>query len=153
MISEVAPSRMGFAIGVALIVLGGLVAAVTGPLALTRGSWLAAFLVLVGGVAQCVISVQSRLAEAPLPPRARGWMLVLLWNAGAAIVIAGSLASMPWVTAAGGLALVAALALAADGIRRPRRRGAAVLLRLLYAALAVSVVIGVALTALRVAAG
>ncbi|GAC1387204.1 MAG: hypothetical protein NVSMB43_26700 [Pseudarthrobacter sp.] len=36
------PERAGYALGVGFIVLGGLVAAVTGPLHLDRGSWLAA---------------------------------------------------------------------------------------------------------------
>ncbi|MCE5292393.1 MAG: hypothetical protein LLG14_24605, partial [Nocardiaceae bacterium] len=39
-------------LGMSQVILGGLVAAVTRPLALTHGSWLAAYLVLVGGVAQ-----------------------------------------------------------------------------------------------------
>ena len=41
--------------GAASIVLGGLVAAVTGPLELEHGSWAAAYLVLVSGVAQWVM--------------------------------------------------------------------------------------------------
>jgi hypothetical protein len=145
------PRQVGFTTGVALIVLGGLIAAVTGPLDLDRGSWLAAYLVLVGGVAQCVISTQHRLAAAPLTPRGRRWMLLLLWNTGVVIVIVGSLTSAPWVGAIGGVALLAALVLAMDGTRHARRRVVAILLRILYAALAVSVVIGVALTALRAA--
>ena len=149
-IAPPAPRQVGFAAGVALIVLGGLIAAVTGPLHLERGSWLAAYLVLVAGVAQCVMSTQNRLIGAPLTSRRRRWMLLLLWNGGNALIITASLASTVWVSAVGGFVLFAALALAVDGTRHPRRRGAAVLLRILYAALAVSVVIGVALTGRRV---
>ena len=38
------------------VVLGGLLAAVTGPLALPMGSWAAAYLVLVVGVGQIVLA-------------------------------------------------------------------------------------------------
>jgi len=147
------PRQVGFAVGGALIVLGGLVAAVTNPLHLERGSWLAAYLVLIGGVAQCIMSTQNRLAAAPLTARGRRWMLLALWNGGNALIIVGSLASAAWISVTGGIVLWAALVLAVDGTRHARRRAAAILLRTLYGVLAVSVVIGVVLAALRVAAG
>ncbi len=67
-------------LGALFIVLGGLVAAVTGPLDLVQGSWLAAYLVLVCGVAQFAIgtmqAAQNRGSD-PMP-RPRGWALATL---------------------------------------------------------------------------
>jgi len=51
--------RAGYTLGAALVVVGGLVAAVTSPLALAKGSWLAAFLVLVCGVVLLAVLVTS----------------------------------------------------------------------------------------------
>jgi hypothetical protein len=144
------PRQVGFTLGVALIVAGGLLAAATAPLQLERGSWLAAYLVLVGGVAQCVMSTQNRLAEAPLTRRGRRWSLLALWNGGNALIIVGTLASTLWLSIVGAIALLGALVLALDGTQHARRRSAAIGLRILYLALAVSVGIGVALTAIRV---
>lgn len=44
------PATILTATGVGCVVLGGVIAAVTGPLDLAHGSWLAAYLVLVGMV-------------------------------------------------------------------------------------------------------
>ena len=160
-------NRVGYRIGVASIVVGGLVAAITGPLHLEKGSWLAAYLVLIGGVALCVLSRQHRyLRMAPASPR-QAWVLLVLWISGNTLVIAGALASLALVTDAGGLALCAALALAlwqtrgaadsrgAAGSRgAPDSRGAragwrAWALRLWFLALVVSIPIGLTLTHLR----
>ncbi len=62
------PARLLVVVGTCCVVLGGFVAAVTGPLTLADGSWLAAYLVLVGGLAQCALGqVPSWLTA---PPRA-----------------------------------------------------------------------------------
>ena len=45
------------AVALLCVVAGGLVAAVTGPLRLEHGSWAAAYLVLVGGVAQGALGI------------------------------------------------------------------------------------------------
>jgi hypothetical protein len=143
------PERIGYSAGVGFIVLGGLVAAVAGPLHFDRGSWLAAYLVLVCGVAQCALSSQRRiLGAAPLPPAWR-WVLFGSWNTGNALVVAGALFSIPVITDAGGLLLVAGLALAAAGTRHGRRPIAAALLRAFYLVLAVSIPVGLVLTHLR----
>lgn len=98
-------------LGTGWVVSGGLVAAVTGPLHLEHGSWVAAFSVLVAGVAQYAFgAAQSALA----PQRSsRGTVLAELvsWNAGSAVVIGGTIKRMPFVVDAGGLLLVVALAL------------------------------------------
>ena len=100
-------------IGAVCIVAGGLVAAVTGPLDLTRGSWLAAYLVLVGGVAQYLLGwAPGCIGTAPMQPAA-AWTTPLLWNVGNAGVIAGTLLTLPLLVAIASALLLAAVALAA----------------------------------------
>lgn len=147
------PERVGYALGVGLIVLGGLVAAVTGPLHWDRGSWLAAYLVLVCGVAQCVISHQSRILRTPQLTPARRLALLACWNAGNTLVIAGTLTSLPAVTDAGGVLLVAGLVLALAGTRRARRLAARTLLRAFYLVLMISIPVGLVLSHLRAGHG
>ena len=104
-------------VGGACIVAGGLVAAVTEPLQLAHGSWAAAYLVLVGGVAQIALgSCQRALTgrETPMP--------VLLtelaaWNIGSALVIGGTLVRNPVIVDVGGVALVVALGVMARTVR------------------------------------
>lgn len=91
---------------------GGLVAALTSPLDLPKGSWLAAYLVLVGGVAQCTI---GRTQEALAPdsvPRKLWQMQYTGWNVGSLLVIVGSLTGEPYVVDVGGLLLLSALVIA-----------------------------------------
>ncbi|HSU70692.1 MAG TPA: hypothetical protein VLI70_04490 [Micrococcaceae bacterium] len=144
-----ATARVGYAAGVAFIVLGGLVAAAAGPFHFELGSWLAAYLVLVCGVAQCAISQQRRLLCAAPAPRTQRWVLLACWNAGNALVVAGALSSIPVVTDAGGLLLVAGLVLAAVGTRRAQRPLPAALLRAFYIVLVVSIPVGLVLSHLR----
>lgn len=109
----IVPARaLGFLlIGAAGVVAGGLVAAVTNPLKLEHGSWVAAYLVLVVGVAQIGLGIlQERLVAAPTSARMRASQLVT-WNVGNAAVIGGTVAAAPFVVDAGGVLLVAALAL------------------------------------------
>lgn len=104
-------------VGGACIVAGGLVAAVTEPLGLAHGSWAAAYLVLVGGVAQIALGTSQRALigrETPTP--------VLLteltaWNLGSAFVIGGTLVGNPVIVDAGGVSLVVALAVLARTVR------------------------------------
>jgi hypothetical protein len=104
-------------VGGACIVAGGLVAAVTEPLQLTHGSWAAAYLVLVGGVAQIALGFSQRALtgrETPMP--------VLLtelaaWNLGSALVIGGTIVGNPVIVDVGGVALVLALGVLARTVR------------------------------------
>jgi hypothetical protein len=139
------PERTGYAAGVGFIVLGGLVAAVTGPLHFDRGSWLAAYLVLVCGVAQCAIGRQRPVLGAAPLPAARQWVLFGCWNVGNA----GALVSIPVITDAGGLLLAAGLVLAVAGTRQARRPGVALLVRAFYLVLLVSIPVGLVLAHLR----
>lgn len=93
------------------VIAGGLVAAITGPLGLAQGSWLAAYLVLVCGVGGWSIGTMQKHATAGLSP-ARARAQLGCWAAGNAAVIAGSLTSLPVVVDAGVLSLEASLVIA-----------------------------------------
>lgn len=112
------PATVLTAIGSCCVVLGGLVAAVTGPLDLVRGSWLAAYLVLVDGVAQCAMGQARRWRPDVVQPRRWGWTQIGAWNLGNAIVIGGTLMSAPLVVDLGSMLLVIALTIALHTTRR-----------------------------------
>ncbi|MFP5313467.1 MAG: hypothetical protein ACLGH7_13865, partial [Actinomycetes bacterium] len=133
------------------VVAGGLVAAVTGPLQLEHGSWAAAYLVLVGGVAQGALGLGQYVLA---PYRFAGWKIaaqLVAWNAASAAVIGGTLIGNPWIVDAGGILLVAALALMLSTVRTPATapgwglRG----YRVLVAVVAVSVPVGLVLAHVR----
>jgi len=98
-------------LGFASIIAGGLVAAATGPLELSRGSWVAAYLVLVGGIAQLALGWVPGWLARPLPERHAWWQLAA-WNLGNAIVIVATLAEWPLAVVVGSVLLVIALGLA-----------------------------------------
>ena len=105
------------AIGTACVVAGGLVAAAVATAPSELGSWAAAYLVLVGGVAQVGLGAGPALL-APRPPGRRAVAAELAaWNAGNVAVLAGTLLGAAWLADAGGAALVVALALALAGVR------------------------------------
>lgn len=144
------PALPFLVIGGACIVVGGLVSAVTGPLALSHGSWLAAYLVLVAGCAQIALgALQQRLAVRGPSPRLRGAQLVL-FNFGNAAVIIGTLLTAPFIVDAGGLLLVAALASFLIALRGSRSSAVVWVFRALVIALLVSIPIGLVLAHLRV---
>ncbi len=169
------PGAAMAALGSAAVVAGGLVAAVTGPLALARGSWAAAYLVLVCGVGQLAMAAARLLAPAVADGPAdapaararsarRGWQQLGTWNLANALVMAGTLAAprvspqvsfqvspgvSPWIVDVGGLGCVAAVALAwlhARTLPRGFTRGA---YRAVLALLALSIPVGLLLTHLR----
>lgn len=113
------PATVLIVIGCCCVVLGGLVAAVTGPLALAHGSWLAAYLVLVCGVAQFAMGHAHTWHRAGSQARGRDWVQVGTWNLGNASVIGGTLATTPLAVDLGSILLVAALAIALH-TARPR---------------------------------
>ena len=91
------PGRVLVVVGAGCVVLGGLVAALTGPLRLAQGSWLAAYLVLVCGVSQYAMGrVPALVAAAPTPDRC-GWTQLGCWNLGNAAVVVGTLLALPAV--------------------------------------------------------
>jgi len=112
-----APVAVLTAAGWSCIVLGGLVAAVTGPLTLADGSWLAAYLVLVGGVAQVAMGVARMWCGPGLQPNRWAWTQVGTWNAGNAAVIGGTVVGGPLMVDLGSLLLFVAVAIALHAAR------------------------------------
>lgn len=147
---------VGNAVGIAAIVVGGLVAAVTGPLQLAKGSWLAAYLVLICGVGQCLLARQDRLlgpssAATRSGAGRRSTWITTLWISGNALVISGALSALPLIADLGGAALGAALVLALIGTRGSPATTRAWLLRACFLALIISIPVGLVLTHLRAA--
>lgn len=93
-----------------MIIGGGLVAAINSAVPFAHGSWLAAYLVLVGGVAQLLLGVGCLVLPEPrLSARLRGAQ-VGLWNAGNVVVLGGVLGERFALVLAGSLLVLAALA-------------------------------------------
>lgn len=144
-------------LGAGGVVAGGLVAAATGPLRLAHGSWLAAYLVLVCGVAQYAFGRLPRLLGAAPRPARWGWTQVVFWNVGNVAVIVGTLTSTPVLVdaGAGGLAvglIVAWLAVRGTGPtakRSPTLRWGGRLYRGFLIVLVVSLPVGMVLAHLR----
>lgn len=133
-------------LGVAAVVIGGLVAAVTTPAGWVHGAWAAAYLVLVTGVAQVGLFVgQAALATTP-PSRTLVGTEVAGWNLGSAAVILGTVAGAPAVVTAGGVLLVICLGLLVYGVRGGRGGGFLWPFRLLVLVLLVSIPIGLVLS-------
>ena len=144
-------ARIGFAIGAALVVVGGLVAAVTSPLALAKGSWLAAYLVLVCGVAQCVLAREGG-SKATDAAAGRLRLSLVGWNAGNALVIIGVLTAMPIVVDVGGIVQLAVLIATLAATRHHVASARLVLVRIALVLLIVSIPVGLILTHARAAA-
>ncbi len=147
-LSAAAGETLAFA-GVAgvLITAGGLVAAVNSATPFAHGSWLAAYLVLVGGVAQLVLGAAPLGLPAPLRSARLRRAQLMLWNGGIATVAVGVFTDLPAAVVAGSVVVLAALAAFAYGGGRGRSRADArvTLYRLAILLLAVSVGIGSAL--------
>ncbi|MFN8215738.1 MAG: hypothetical protein U0R71_03995 [Solirubrobacterales bacterium] len=140
-------TRLFVGVAGAMIVAGGLIAAINSAAPFAHGSWLAAYLVLVGGVAQVLLGVGPLALPAP---RLLGDLRLVqlgLWNLGNAIVAAGALLDASGVVLAGSLLLLVALACFYFG-GGPGRAGARVrvsLYRAAILALAASALLGAVL--------
>ncbi len=133
------------------IVAGGFVAAVSGPTNWERGSWVAAFLVLVGGVAQIGVGAsQAHLGPSPTTTRFTA-VECALWNLACVAVITGSLLSSPVTVAIGSAPLVAALVMSTYAVRGSGGTHPRLLLayRALLILLLASMPVGIALSAMR----
>lgn len=132
------------ALGTACVVAGGLVAAAVATAPSQLGSWAAAYLVLVGGVAQVALGAGQALLASRSPGRRAVAAELAGWNAGNAAVIAGTLLSATWLADVGGVVLVAVLALALAGVRGAVRQPAwpLHLYRALIALVLVSIPVG-----------
>lgn len=140
-----------FVVGGACIIAGGLVAAATAPTPTEHGTWAAAYLVLVAGVAQVGIGL-GQVTFAPATPTPVVAMHVAGWNLGNAAVLVGTLIGVTPVVDLGGLLLVVTLALLAYGLRTAKtqqtdgvHRSGLLGYRLLLLILLVSIPIGLAL--------
>lgn len=132
------------AFGTGSIIAGGLVAAANSAAPFPHGSWLAAYLVLVCGVAQVVLGVGALpLLASPADARAR-WSQLALWNTGNLAVAAGVLLTASALVAVGSAGLIVALASCAIVVGRGRRdaRRWVLAYHALVLALAVSVGVG-----------
>lgn len=141
----------GFAlVGLIAIIAGGLVAAVTVPTGFADGSWVAAYLVLVAGVAQIYLGVGQALLAVVIPSgRCRCWQLIV-YNVANIAVLVGSLTESVVLVVIGGAMLFVALVLFLAAVRRPRtHRWYLALYRLVIAILAVSISVGIVLSVLR----
>ena len=144
-LSPLARGRLMFvAVAAAMIVAGGFVAAVNGAASFAHGSWLAAYLVLVGGVAQLLLGLGSLALPAPTNSVALTRAQLGLWNAGTLAVAGGVLADLFGVVLAGSALIVGALACFVRGggpVREPGRT-AVLAYRFLIVVLVISVVVG-----------
>lgn len=117
---RIAPGVVPFlVVGTIAVVGGGIAAAVTGPTDWSDGSWVAAYLVLVVGVAQIGLGVGQATLAADAPADRRLVTQLVLVNGGSLAVVVGTLATMPIVVTVGGLVLVAGLITFAVAPRRP----------------------------------
>lgn len=131
----------------ALIVAGGLVAAVNSAAPFAHGSWLAAYLVLVGGVSQVVLGLGRLALPMPAPSARLALVQFILWNVGSLAVPAGVLTGVTGLVLLGSVILLVALACFAVGARAwPRgARARVIAYHAVILALAVSVIVGSAL--------
>lgn len=108
-------------VGAAAIVAGGLIAGAIAHDPSRHWVWLVAYLVLVCGVAQCILGV----GQAMLAPRAPGYIRLwgewALFNLGNLAVIVGTLMQRFVVVVVGTVALLLALALFMYAIRKAAR--------------------------------
>lgn len=133
------------------IVGGGLVAAVTGPLELAYGSWLAAYLVLVVGVAQAGFGVGRSLLPADVEETTGSIPVELFaWNGGNLLVVVATLVGQPWLVVVGSVLLLVALALFVRAVRHSGTHpGWVWAYRALALFLAGSIAVGIALSVIR----
>lgn len=143
------------AIGTLCIVAGGLVAAISAAAPSEKASWTAAYLVLVGGVAQIGLALgQAAFGRRPAAP-AGAHAVAGGWSAGNALVVIGTLAGVGALVNVGGLVLWATLILLfpslrhLDGPRSTTRRWLMVGYRGLVALLLVSIPAGLVLARFR----
>ena len=139
------------AIGAACVVAGGLVAAAVATDPSELGAWAAAYLVLVGGVAQVALGAGLALLASRLPGRRAVAAELAAWNAGNGAVLAGTLLGAAWLADVGGAALVVALALALAGVRGAVRQPAwpLHLYQVLIALVLVSIPVGLMIAAVH----
>jgi hypothetical protein len=126
-------------VGTVCTVAGGLVAAVSRPTEFGHGPWLAAYLVLVGGVGQIGLGAGQALLAGGVPNRGVVRVEVVSWNVGLLGVVIGTLAPSPLLTTVGSAATALTLTLFVRSARAPGRL--APLARGAFLALAVTLLV------------
>jgi len=118
-------TERGFAICASVfVVVAGAVAVAQAAAPFTRGWWLIAYLILVGGLSQLLLGsglvalARRSAARAPRPSATRAQLV--LWNAGTVTVAIADLTEAPAGILAGSAALYGALALFGIELRRVR---------------------------------
>lgn len=126
-------------------------AAVTQPSGWEHGSWAAAFLVLVMGVAQIGLVTGQALLARVLPGSGYFAVECALWNVGGLFVIVGTVWSTPVVVSVGSafLVVVVGMVIGAVGGAGADSRPLPVLFRCLLVVLVVSIPIGTVLAWVR----
>ena len=137
-------------LGAIATVAGGLTAAITRPAGVAAGAWVAAYLVLVAGVAQVGLGLGQALLAGGVPSLGyRRWELAL-FNLGNLGVLVGTVAEIVALVMAGGVILLVSLLLFFAAVRRSRgHRRYLIMYRLLTALIAVSIPIGLTMSVLR----
>lgn len=146
MLRPIAPFALA---GLATVVLGGLVAAASGPAGWTKGSWAAAYLVLVTGVAQFGFGAGQAMLAAEPPSAGEVLAEFACWNLGSLLVVVGQLLGSVWAVVVGSVLLVVALLLFLLAVRGTPRTAWVLGYLGLVALLLVSIPVGVALSMLR----
>ncbi len=138
-------------VGSLCVVGGGGVAAVTRPTEFTAGSWVAAYLVLVGGVAQIALGAGQATLMLQSVRTSTATVEAVLWNVGVGATISGTLVSAPVVTTIGGFATAGALLFFLVAVRREidRKIRLAWVYQAIVAVVLLSVPIGLALAWIR----
>ncbi|MGB3733078.1 hypothetical protein [Microbacterium sp.] len=148
--ASVSPSQAFRVVGAIAIIAGGMLAAVTGPLQLEAGSWAAAYLVLVAGVAQYVMGIAVQHWHRTGP--AQNWWWFALWNLGHIGVVGGTVAHSTILVFVASGTLVVALVLAFLATFRTSDVAHRMLLigyRILLVLLAISIPVGMVISAIR----
>jgi hypothetical protein len=143
--------RWFLALGFVGVVGGGIVAAVTGPTDFDRGSWVAAYLVLVVGVAQILLGAGLAWLPTEVADNSSRTALLVSWNLAAAAVVAGTLISAPVLTSIGGVITAASLVGFVAAVTRSRAEfsGWALLYRALALFVLLSTPVGLLLSWMR----
>lgn len=133
-------------LGGTAIVAGGIVAAVARPTDFEEGSWLAAYLVLVGGVALIGLGLGQAMFAPRSPGRSTLTIQLAGWVVSSAAVVTGTLVSVPVITAVGGVVLLGVLVSFILSVRGSSGTGVVLwLYRAILVILVVSIPIGLVL--------
>jgi hypothetical protein len=135
--------------GTICVISGGLVAAATAPLHSERAAWAAAYLVLVGGVAQIALGLGQALLAAQAPDVSVATVQVAAWTLGSAAVIGGTVGRAMLVADLGSALLVVTLVMSLRAVRHAHSGRAIWCYRALVVLLVVSIPTGLVLERVR----